>query len=56
MNNKFPVRHEEVSWAEQCPAHISALVKKWIREFVCGLFPAIEEAEDLSECLGFFFS
>lgn len=23
-------------------------------EFVCGLFPVVEEAEDLSECLGFF--
>lgn len=55
MNNKFHVRHEEVSWGEQCPADISDLVKKWIMEFVCGCLPAVEEAGDLSECLVVFW-
>lgn len=43
-----------MSGGEQCPARITALVKKWVMEFVCGLFPDVEEAKDPSECLGFF--
>lgn len=56
MNNKFHVKHQEMFQGEQCTAYISALVKKWVTELVCGLFSVVEEVEEGSFIILCLFS